>query len=149
MKIEIDQSNKIEQTNKDSVVSFSNNIFGCVLIRAKDKREIEKVFQRTGKPKIFVYKLFAILIFILIKEHLRKIDEIVIDKEYPGKDNLIKSFLMREIKKVRPDFLPQAIIFKQIGKKSRAHFVAYGVIANKKQPDKVVGVKTILRFLIK
>lgn len=89
------------------------------------------------------------MIFILIKEHLKKIDEIAIDKEYSGKDTLIKSFLMREIKKVRPDFPPHAIIFKQIGKKSQAHFVAYGVIANKKQPDKVVGVKEILRFLIK
>ena len=86
MKIEIDQSNKIEQTNKDSVIGFSNNIFSCVLMRAKDKREIEKVFQRTGKSKIFIYRLFAILIFLLIKGHLRKIDEIVIDKEYPGKD---------------------------------------------------------------
>jgi len=43
MKIEIDQSNKIEQTNKDSVVGFSNNIFGSVLMRAKDKREVKKV----------------------------------------------------------------------------------------------------------
>jgi len=119
MKIQIDQSNKIEQTNKDSVIGFSNNIFGSVLMRAKDKREVEKIFKRTGKSKIFIYKLFAILIFILIKEHLKKIDEIAIDTEYPGKDNLIKSFLMREIEKVRPDFFPRKLYFLSRLAKSR------------------------------
>lgn len=149
MKIEIDQSLKIERTDKNTVVAFSNHISASILIKAKEKREIQKIFRQDGKPDMFVYKTFAILVFLLIKEHLKKINEIIIDKEYPGKDNLIKSFLMREIKKVRPEFSPQAIIFKQIGKKSQAHFVAHGVIANKKQPDKVVGVKEILKFLIK
>jgi len=43
MKIQVDQSNKIEKTNKDSVVGFSNHIFGSILMRAKDKREVEKI----------------------------------------------------------------------------------------------------------
>ena len=118
-------------------------------MRAKDKREVEKILQKTGKTKVFVYKLFAVLIFLLIKQHLKEIDEIAIDQEYPGKENLIRSFLIREIKKIRPNFSSESVVFKQIGKKSRAHFVAYGVIANQKQPGKIVGVREILKFFIK
>ena len=65
MKIEVDQSIKIENTEKDTVVAFSNGVYGSIIISAKDKREIQEVFRKTGKRMIFAYKLFAILIFIL------------------------------------------------------------------------------------
>ena len=73
MIIEIDQSGKIENTSKNTVIAFSNEIFGSILVKAKDKREIQKIFRKIGKPRIFVYRLFAILIFLLIKNHLKKI----------------------------------------------------------------------------
>ena len=63
MRIEIDQSGKIENTNKNTIIAFSNNKFKSIFISAKDKREIQKFFRRIGKPRIFVYKTFAILIF--------------------------------------------------------------------------------------
>ena len=149
MKIEIDQSEKIERTNKDTVIAFSNKISGSLLIRAEDKRKIQDIFREIGKPNIFVYHLFAILIFLLIKEHLKKINQIVIDEEYPGKQRLIKSFLMKEIKKVQPDFLAEDISFYRIGKKSKAHDIAYGVSSNQQSADKVIGVKEELKFLVK
>jgi len=148
MKIEIDQSGKIENTNHDTVVAFSNGIFGSIVISAKDKREIQKVFRKTGKNSIFIYRLFAILIFILIKKHIQKIQQITIDIEYPGRSAMIKDFLMREIKKVNPNFHRDNISFGQIGKKSKAHYLAYGVATRKKQPDMAVGAKDILKFII-
>ena len=149
MNIEIDQSLKIECTEKDTVVAFSDHIFASILIRAKDKREIQKIFRNINQSKVFVYKLFAVLIFILIKDYLNKITEIIIDEEYPGKNKIITDSLMREIKNVKPDFDRSNIIFQQIGKNSKAHFVAWGVAMNKKLPDRVLGLKEILKFFIK
>lgn len=149
MEIEIDQSGKIENTSKNTVIAFSNKIFGSIFISTKDKREIQKIFRGAGKSRIFVYKLFAILIFLLIKKHLKNIDQIIIDDEYPGKGHLIKNFLFQEIKKRNSDFSPNDIIIKRIGKKSRAHYVAYGVATAKKLPDKRVTIKEILKFIVK
>jgi hypothetical protein len=140
MKVEIDQSLKIERTDKNTVVAFSNHIFASILIRAKDKREIQKIFRQAGEPKKFVYKLFAVLIFILIKDYLDKITQIIIDEEYPGKNKIITDLLMQEIIKVNPKFECSNIKF---------HFIAWGVAMNKKQPDQVVKLKDILKFLLK
>lgn len=90
MQIEIDQSWKIEDTNKKSVVAFSNGISASLLIPAKEKKVIQQLYRQAGKPEIFVYKLFSVLIFILVKDYLGKIDSIAIDTEYPGKEALIK-----------------------------------------------------------
>jgi len=149
MRIEIDQSGKIENTSKNTIIGFSNNIFGSIFISAKDKREIQKIFRNAGKSRIFVYKLFAVLIFLLIIKHLENIDQVTIDDEYPGKGYLIKNFLFQEIQKINPTFSVENIIIKRIGKKSRAHYIAYGVAIDKKLPDKRVSIKEILKFIVK
>ncbi|HEX9722115.1 MAG TPA: hypothetical protein VGA53_02520 [Candidatus Paceibacterota bacterium] len=70
MRIEIDQSGKIENTSKDTIIAFSNGIRKAIRISSVDKREIQAIFRRTGKPRIFVYKFFSILVFLLIEKHL-------------------------------------------------------------------------------
>jgi len=149
MRIEIDQSGKIENTSKNTVVSFSNGKFKSIFISARDKREIQDFFRRIGKPKMFIYRTFAILIFLLIKNNLKEIDEIIIDKEYPGKSSLIRNFILRETREINPRFSEENIEFQRIGKKSRAHFLAYGVAIEKRVPDIKVGAKEIFRIVAK
>lgn len=149
MIIEIDQSGKIENTSKNTIIAFSNHIFESVIIKAKDKREIQKIFRKIGKPRIFVYRLFAVIVFILIKPYLNKIEQIIIDEEYPGNLNLIKNFLLQEIRRSHPNFQTTKIIFRKIGKKSRAHYLAYGTAIDKKLPDKIISAKKALKIMIK
>jgi len=149
MRIEIDQSGKIENTSKNTIIAFSNGEFKSIFISAKDKREVQKVFRSAGKQKVFIYRIFAILIFLLIKDRLKRIHCIVIDEEYPGKSVLIKSFLLLEIRKINPRFPKENISFQKIGKKSRTHFLAYGAAIGRKQADLRVGSKEILRYMIK
>jgi len=149
MKIEIDQSNKIETTNKQTVIAFSNGISAVLSISSKDKKELQAIFRKISKPRIFVYKLFAILIFLLIKNYLNKITQIIIDTEYIGQEPLIKSFLLREIQKVKPNFEKETIIFKGIGKSSRAHSLAYLTGKGKIKPNKEVEAKDILELILK
>ena len=100
MDIEIDQSIKIEQTDRDTAVAFSNHVSRCALIRAKDKQELQKIFRVAGKRRMFVYRVFAILVFLLIKDYLQKIDTITIDREYLGWEFQVKDYLLQEIRKV-------------------------------------------------
>jgi len=148
MKIEIDQSSKIEYTSKDTVVAFSNGKQKALLIRASDKREIQKVFREAGKPDMFVYKTFAILIYFLIKKDIKDIQEIVIDKEYPGKEYLIKHLFLQILRGQKKAIDKENIYFKQIGKKSKAHEKAINTFQGKIKPDIVVSFKEILAFII-
>ena len=149
MRIEIDQSGKIENTSTNTVIAFSNSRFKSISINAKDKREIQKFFRRIGKPRMFIYRVFAILVFLLIKDDLKDIQQIIIDREYPGHSPLIKNFLLSDLRKIEPGFSKRNIAFQEIGKKSRAHFLAYGVAIGKKKADIEVGAKEILRMVTK
>ena len=133
MKIEIDQSGRIEETNRDTVIGFSNDRQFSVCIPARVKRQLLEVFRRRGKPKLFKYKVFALGIVILLRRSKisPKTLSLVIDKEYPGHENLIKDIIWS-------NFNPGIeISFESIGKKSKAHYVAYGVFIGKREADHV------------
>lgn len=147
MRIEIDQSGKIEKTNKSTIIAFSNGVSSSVLVKAKDKQELQKFFRKMGKGRVFVYNVFAILIFILIRPHLNQIDQVIIDDEYTGQSYLIKNFLMQNIKKDNPNFTARSILFRNIGRKSKAHLEAYGVALNKRKAAKVISAREVLKFL--
>ena len=148
MRIEIDQSSKIEYTSKDTVVAFSNGKQKALLIRASDKRKIQKIFREAGKPDMFIYKTFAILVYLLIRKDIKDIQEIVVDKEYSGKEYLIKHLLLQILRGQKKVFDKENIYFKQIGKKSKAHEKAINTFQGKIKPDTVVGFKEILPFIV-
>ena len=149
MNIEIDQSGKIENTNVPTIIAFSNHAAKTILINASDKRHLQQLFREVGRPKLFSYKLFAILIFILLKDHLSELQHIIIDTEYPGWDHLIKDFLLREIRRFRPHFDAKSISFMQIGKKSNAHLLSYSVHKKRQLPTIVVTAGDILKYIVK
>lgn len=140
---------KLKKTNKNTIIGFSNDISKSLIIYAKDKQKLQELFREAGKHRIFVYKVFAILIFILIKDYLDDIKEIVIDEEYPGKSNIIKNYLFQEIIRINPNFSVENIVFKRIGKKSKAHYTAYGTAIKKRVADRVASSKNILKFIVK
>src|SRR3989338_250467 len=148
MIIEIDQSGKLEATNKQTVIAFSNGKRKSICISGKEKRELQEFFRRIGKPRMYIYRVFAILIFLLIRDELKGIDGMVIDREYPGWDHLIKDFLLREIRRIRANFDPHCISFHEVGKQSGSHFAAYGVNCMKKEPDITVRADDVLRHLV-
>ena len=132
MKIGIDQSGKIENTNRLTIIACSNKANKSLLITARDKRAIQSVFRKIGQPKIFVFKLFAVAIFALIKDDLKKIDQIIIDREYIGYENLIKQFIQEVAQKNNNEIAKEDIHFRSIGKKSRAHRVAIEAFLRKR-----------------
>jgi len=141
MKHEVDQSGKVEKTNKDTILAFSNDIQYSIRIPGKVKRKLKQKFRKQNRIRLFVYRIFAAGIVLLIKNHLRKINVLIIDREYPGHEKWITNMILEMLKRMRrkqPD-----IRFSQIGRKSNAHYVAYGTAIKKRKPDKTISFKEI------
>ncbi|MDP2951104.1 MAG: hypothetical protein Q8N55_01840 [bacterium] len=45
MKIYIDQSGKIENTNKPTIIAFANGESGAILVGAKDKKKVQEYYK--------------------------------------------------------------------------------------------------------
>lgn len=105
------------------------------------------MFRNAGKPEVFIYKTFAVLIFLLIKDDIRAISHITIDIEYTGKNALIKDYLLQLLRKYRKGFDKENICFRRIGKKDNAHKVAIETLRGKRKADKQAGYKDVLLYL--
>ena len=84
MKIEIDQSGRVEETNRDTILAFANDNEFTVIITARTKRRLQEIFRQIGKPTVFMIYIFAISVYLLIKPKLNSITDIIIDIEYAG-----------------------------------------------------------------
>lgn len=141
MRIEVDQSGKIEQTEMDTVVAFRNDEQYSVLLKKKIKVEILTDYR--NKYKDIHYRLFAILIFYCIRSYLHKIQLIIIDIEYERREEDIKRNLLRIIWKNHSHFDKKIINFSRIGKKSNAHKLAYQTFIGKLSPNKIITKKEV------
>ncbi len=149
----IDQSGKIEQTNKNTVVAIANSIHATIILKAKDKRDLQDIYREAGKPRVFPVQVFSALTYLLIEK--AKIVEgkivegiVYIDKEYPGHEDLIKSYISQLIiKRGKVRLEPENIRFKLVGKTSNVHSVGYKAF-KKGTADFKVTKKDILAMIL-
>lgn len=147
MRVEVDQSGKIEKTNKDTVIAFSNKTSRAIVIPAKVKRQLQEVFRSRGKPRLFVYRTFASGVFLLIERHLHQIKDLVVDTEYKGHEKQIKEIILELIRRSN---LPEPnIYFQRIGDKPKVHYAAHDVFTKKKKADVTIDFETIASLAIK
>jgi hypothetical protein len=142
----IDQSGKIEDTAKDTVLAYANGKPYAVFISKRHKRRIQELFRRCGLPRLFVYYLFAAGLFYLLKG-LRTSSAIIIDTEYPGKDKIIAGLLtvlLEYYSKPTHD-----IRFSRVGNHPKVHYAAKNVFDRKTKPNEVLGLKTAVALLKK
>ena len=146
--VEVDQSIRIENTQENTVVAFANGIAFSMLISARTKRECLDILRmRYRKLRQPYLKLFCAALFLLLRKHITQIHLIVIDTEYYGHDGEIRGMLLNYLRRIVPDFPKDAIIFKQIGKRSSAHHKAYDTHVGKLMPDYVVETKELVAVL--
>ena len=147
MTVEVDQSGKIENTSVITILAFSNNTNDYVYIKSLCKRSLKRYFKEKQKTRSYVYKTFAVLLYLLIKRNNLKGD-IYIDLEYPGNMALIKSYLFRIFKKNKYNHNNIYIYFRNIGKKSKAHYLAISQYrARKHCKNKEAGSTEVLKIL--
>ena len=148
MSIQIDQSGKIEDTSKPTVIALaSKKISRSILLQAEDKRLVQTIYRKTGKPRLFVLQVFSALIYLLIERCNCSQQVIIIDHEYPGHEELIRSYIMQLIhkyKNVKID--PHHIRFGYVGKHSQAHKIANTGLYHKKA-DSIVTFAELRKVL--
>ncbi len=139
MKYQIDQSIKIENTNKTSFVCLANGKILVSSISAKDKKELKLYFRELDKPLIFKIFTFSVLCAKII--HHAKVEVVAIDEEYSGHEINIKSFITQLL--TIWGNTDTNIYFTRVGKKSKAHIEGYKAY-KKNRKGVVVSAKEVL-----
>lgn len=140
MKIEIDQSHKIEQTAHDTIIALSNDIKFAIMIKSKEKRTLQEEFRKRNQPRNFVYFTFAALIVLLL-QHIDPHHKITIDTEYLGHNAAIADRITA--------YSNKQILFEFgfVGKRSPAHILAAQVATAKRKPNKLIYAKEVLKIV--
>ena len=144
MDAEVDQSGRIEEV-RPTVLAVSNDQHRSILIPAAVKREVFGRLRRRGESsKRATVRIFAAALYLLLMPVIDPDSWIVVDLEYPGYETLIKSMLLRWLRRIRPGTRTDQIRFRRIGKASPAHQIAMDTYQGKLDPDKVVTVRQLM-----
>lgn len=142
----IDQSGKIEDTAKDTVIAYSNDKRYAVLIPKKLKRQVQEIYRRCGLPRLFVPHLFSVGVFLTISQ-LKQPASVTVDVEYPGQEESLErriQLLLNQFSGPKID-----IRFSRIGNRPRVHYAAHDVFTGKKKPDFTVSLAEVVRIIKK
>lgn len=142
---QIDQSGKIEKTDKDTVLALSNGSWDGIIVKAKTKRQVQEIFRRNGQIRNYILFTFSAILASLIKRN-NKIGQVLIDTEYMGKDAIIKNIVLEMLsgEKIIPD-----IHFGFVGKESPSDVKASRITHKKEAAKKELSLKEILRLIKK
>lgn len=144
MAYQIDQSGKIEQTSKATIVTLANDLLKTVKISAVEKRKLIKVMVELDYPRLnYMQKMFAALVFILIKN--TKLAEVIVDKEYPSHEPDIKNMILSYFEKSR--LRPPEISFGLVGKKAKAHTFGIKTYRGRRKPDLIIKAEDLLKVI--
>ena len=94
---EVDLSGRLEQLDKPTVLSLAKGLSYSIIISGMEKQRaiqlITNYKPRWGitRKRVFLYTL---LLHNLINDHYQKLDQVIIDIEYPGYEDIIKGTLM-------------------------------------------------------
>ena len=137
MRIEVDQSGKIEES-RNTVIAFSNDEQFTVMMPKQLKNRLLK---NTKPKRQAIYRIFARGVYCCIKDYINKDRQIIIDEEYRKHWSDIKNYLLNDLRKNNPHFNKKLITFRQISDKSKAHRLAYQTYSNKLKPNRILAEK--------
>ncbi len=146
MKYQIDQSGKVEQTERHTVIACTNGKSITILLNKKDKRALQRLFRSIENERLFPYLTFAALLAILIVE-LDSKQQIIIDREYLSHEDLIEEKLNFYLEQMGVTTIPH-ITFGHVGKLSNAHNLAYRVAVGREKPTIIVGSKEVMGVIL-
>lgn len=139
-KYHIDQSGKIEQTNRNSILALTNGTYDTIIVSGKTKRRIQEIFRRNGQIRNFILFTFSALLAFLLKRN-KNIGQVLVDTEYPGKDAIIKNIVLEMLseEKTSPD-----IHFGFVGKESPADLLCREIARGRKKANLIINKRQIL-----
>src|SRR3989338_6440744 len=150
MRIVIDQSPRIENWTKSSVIAFANGQEKAIILPATLKRECLDILHDRGATEgAAKWMILAAGIVVLIRYHLTQINSVVIDLEFDRRTMYqIREWLYGKLiyewrqQKVSPRFILRDISFDSVGRKHRAHQLAYGLYTGRTKSRQDLRVKS-------
>ncbi len=147
MRIQIDQSVKIEETHRDTVIGLCNSVEFSVTIPAKVKRKLQEDFRRRGKRRLFMYRTFAAgLVLLLRYASFKNLPSVTIDEEYPGHASLLRSMILEMWTRLEKEIF--VFTFSRVGKRSGAHRVAHDTVIGKRKTNKLLSYSEMKRLVL-
>lgn len=144
VKYQIDQSGKIEQTERNTVVACTNGVQFTVLLKKREKRKLQKVFKAANMQKLFPYVTFATLITILL-HRLSPKHKVIIDREYFGHEDFIAERIETFVTQLGSKI--PLISFGHVGKLSKAHQLGYRVAVGKENASAIITADEVLKII--
>jgi hypothetical protein len=145
---ELDQSGRVDQTDRSTVLAFANGLRFSIRLSGVAKREILTILRRERKGKKEQHTLyiliFATLVYLLLKEHIDKLNTVVIDTEFVGHEATIKDHILNLFRRRDVVVSTDTFVFHQIGKKSPAHELAIKVFRGEAAAGKEITVAEVL-----
>lgn len=136
----IDLSAKAEQWTRPSAVAMSNEDCRVYMVSGKVKQRARRLIRERHGGKSDQYRLLAALVFLVVRDDLPAITQIVIDQDYAGQqaEATIKNLLLRLLRKEKTGVTAGMVRFAEL-RGSRADRLAKQVYDGERLPDRVVG----------
>jgi len=143
MQVDIDESGKIDQWIKPTALAMGGAINRSVYISGKQKKILKRLIdlaeierQKKGRKKRtekqIKVRVYAVLLYFLLKDHAAQLTHITIDTDYPGRTEEIKSYA---IYLLANKSLHDRIQFGFVGKHSPSHRIALMTFRKKRIPE--------------
>jgi hypothetical protein len=151
MKVEIDQSNRLDEAGP-TFLALANHVVYVIKIPSKVKQLAITLLETKGLSRKQIKPLlWTACLFLLLKNYLNKFvkdpTKIIIDNEYDGYQVAIKRDLLRYIRTQYDEFPAHKIVIKSIGKKSPAHDQAIKAKRKRRSVNKVITERDLLKML--
>ncbi len=143
--VEIDQSGRTDVLTVDTVLALSNEVQVAILIPRRVKRACYAELRARGMRKALIgVRLFSAGLVLLLEEWVQNLGTITIDLEYAGWEGEIKRHLLRQLHARGHHVARDQVVFGQIGKKSRAHDVAWHTFRGNRTAERQLAVKELI-----
>jgi hypothetical protein len=147
---EVDAVGRLDNHFADTVMCISAGLSFSLLMPAQEKAaalaSIAEARPCWGNTRQRVL-LYSVLLYLLLRDHVAKLDVAVVDPEYQGYEPEIKGFLLHTL---RADGVPvrrDQILFQRIDRASPARRMASRVYRRESPPDLLIGAKAVAEIL--
>lgn len=135
---------------RDTVLAIANGISFAIVIPAAVKRALFQRLRARGKSRTAAAVFaFSIGLYLLLKNVVYAVDQIVIDVEYIGREAEIKNTVASYLRRDNPQFDSSRILFRHIGKQSAAHHLAIEIVRRRQAPNKRISESEFLGVISK
>jgi hypothetical protein len=143
--VEVDQSGRTDVLTVDTVLALSDDLQRAILIPKFAKRECwARLRAREMRKALVGIRLFSASLVLLLEECVDSLASITIDLEYVGWEGEIKRHVLRKLRERGHKIEKDQIVFRQIGKESPAHKLAWRTLRGYHTPQRYIGVDELM-----